>query len=265
MKTIRKARFDDLGLRPLTARSVLLSTLLGLDPPVQPAARLVDTAKLFGIGESAARVALSRMAAAGEVVAEGGRYRLAGRLLERQHRHQAARHPPASEDWSGTWHVAVVTAERRPAAERAELRALMHGGRMAAWREGVWTRPDNVPRPDLSAPMAGHCVWLAGRPDGDPARLAAALWDLDGWARRALLLVDRLDGSRPDLDRGDTDVLAPGFMLSAAVLRHLAADPLLPPALLPSNWPGGTLRTGYGGWDRAYRDLLARWHRGEVP
>ena len=253
----------DLGLRPLTARSVLLSTLLGLDPPVQPAARLVETARLFGIGESAARVALSRMAAAGEVVAEDGRYRLAGRLLERQRRQESGRHPPAGS-WAGGWHLAVVTAERRSAAHRAELRAAMSDGRVAEWREGVWTRPDNLPPPALTGPLAGQCAWLTARPVDDPAGLAAQLWDLEMLAVRARRLEERLEDSRPALDQGDTGVLAPGFMLSAAVLRHVAADPVLPDTLLPPDWPGTRLRATYDEWDAAYRRLLADWHRSRV-
>jgi phenylacetic acid degradation operon negative regulatory protein len=251
---------DDLGLRPLTARSVLLSTLLGLDPPVQPAARLVDTARLFGIGESAARVALSRMTAAGEVVAEDGRYRLTGRLLDRQRRQEAGRHPPAKA-WHGGWHLAVVTAERRSAADRAALRSAMAAGRVAEWREGVWTRPDNLPVAALPPEVAGHCVWVQTAPLDDPTRLAGELWDLTGWANRARRLEDRLRATRPGLDDGDTDGLAPGFVLSAAVLRHLAVDPLLPAPLLPADWPGDALRSTYDGWDAAYRALLAEWHR----
>jgi phenylacetic acid degradation operon negative regulatory protein len=243
---------------------VLLSTLLGLDPPVQPASRLVATARLFGIGDNAARVALSRMAAAGEVVAEDGHYRLTGRLLERQRRQLSGLHPPAAPEWSGDWHVAVVTADRRPAADRAELRIALNDARFAEWREGVWARPDNLPRPALPGPIADHCAWMTSQPEEDPAALAASLWDLAGWATRARLLHDQLVASRPDLDGADTTALAPGFMLSAAVLRHLAADPLLPAALLGPSWPATTLRTTYDGWDHAYRDLLSRWHRRET-
>ena len=59
--------------------------------------------------------------------------------------------------------------------------------------------------------------------------------------------------------------LAPGFELSAAVLRHLQADPLLPADLLPPGWPGPRLRAGYDRWDRQYRRVLADWGRsGEV-
>ena len=63
------------------------------------------------------------------------------------------------------------------------------------------------------------------------------------------------------LDAGDVDALAPGFVLSAAVLRHFNADPLLPRELLDRRWPGDALRADYERYDRAYRDLLAGWLR----
>ncbi|HKY75862.1 MAG TPA: PaaX domain-containing protein, C- domain protein, partial [Acidimicrobiia bacterium] len=68
------------GNTPLTARSVLASVLLGTEPPWLPTRLLVRTAELFGIADGTARVALSRMASAGEAVPEGGGYRLVGRL-----------------------------------------------------------------------------------------------------------------------------------------------------------------------------------------
>ena len=71
--------------RPLTARSLVASTLLGTQPPVLPGRVLVRLAELFGIAEGTTRVALSRMVAAGELEVDDGRYRLVGpALLARQ-------------------------------------------------------------------------------------------------------------------------------------------------------------------------------------
>ena len=94
-------------------------------------------------------------------------------------------------------------------------------------------------------------------PDGDPAVLAGSLWDLAGWRQGAESLLDALAGS---VTRGPDD-LAPGFTLSAAVLRHLQADPLLPTELLPRDWPGPALRQAYAAWDGRYRDVLRAWGR----
>ena len=53
--------------------------------------------------------------------------------------------------------------------------------------------------------------------------------------------------------------MAGGFVLSAAVLRALQADPLLPAALLPADWPGRALRADYDRYDAAYRAVLRTW------
>jgi len=241
---------------PLTARSVLASALLGEEPPELPVAHLVHLAGLFGINPNRARVALSRMAASGEVVTDGsGRYRLAGRLLERRGRQEDSRvgrtHP-----WDGRWRLVVVTTTGSSADQRAARRRRLALARLAEQREGVWLRPDNLDlRPD-PADDPDLAVYAAA-PAGDPVALAASLWDLDGWARSAGVLADRM-AARPT--RGPDD-LAPGFTLSAAVLRHLQADPLLPPELLPAGWPGPGLRRAYATWDRRYRDVLRAWGR----
>jgi phenylacetic acid degradation operon negative regulatory protein len=245
--------------RPLTARSVLASTLLGVDPPELPVGRLVATARLFGIAEGTARTALSRMATAGEVAVADGSYRLAGHLLARRARQAVSRHPDL-RTWDGSWRAAVVLSTSRTAAERASLRRAMAGSRLAEWREGVWLRPDNlaVHVPDGAA---GHVRWLRAEPEDDPAALAGSLWDLDAWATRAGDLRGRLTATSGALAAGDTDALAPGFVLSASVLRHLQADPLLPEELLPTRWPGAALRQEYDAWDAAWRTVLADWHR----
>jgi phenylacetic acid degradation operon negative regulatory protein len=46
--------------------------------------------------------------------------------------------------------------------------------------------------------------------------------------------------------------------VSAAVLRHLLADPLLPEELLPAGWPGAELRALYDDFDTRYREVLLR-------
>ena len=89
--TALRAEGDE-SAAPLTARSVLASALLGMDPPELPVAQLVRLTGLFGISENRARVALSRMVAGGEATSDGsGRYRLAGHLAARQSRQSASR------------------------------------------------------------------------------------------------------------------------------------------------------------------------------
>jgi phenylacetic acid degradation operon negative regulatory protein len=227
-----------------------------MDPPELPVAQLVRLTGLFGISANRARVALSRMVAAGEATTDGsGTYRLAGRLRERQARQSASRSGVTTEPFSGQWWVAVVTTTGSTAETRTARRRAMAYARLAELREGVWMRPDNV---DVRLPEDLHSdvEVMSARPEA-PQRLVGALWDLPAWADRARYLLGAMDALAPDMP----SALAPGFTLSAAVLRHLQADPLLPDALVPSGWPGARLRTDYDRWDARYRATLRAWSR----
>ncbi|MEU6715335.1 PaaX family transcriptional regulator C-terminal domain-containing protein [Nonomuraea sp. NPDC046802] len=226
----------------LSARSAVLSALLGSHPPRLSARHLVRIGALFGIAEGTVRVALSRMVAAGDLIQSERAYTLSERLIERQARQDESR-DPHTKDWDGTWEVAVVTAERRAPVDRAALRNTMSALRLAELREGTWMRPANLVRrwPEI---VAAQCTLIDGRPHADPTPL---LWDLDGWAAEARRLERALDRS---------EGLAEGFLVSAAVLRHLLADPLLPRELLPADWPGGELRAQYDDFDSRYREVL---------
>jgi phenylacetic acid degradation operon negative regulatory protein len=244
------------GNVPFTARSVLASALLGEVPAELPVSHLVHLAGLFGINENRARVALSRMASSGEVTTDGsGRYRLAGHLLERQDRQVASRRGE-SRRWEGAWRLVVVAPSGGAADERQARRKRLTRARLAELREGVWLRPDNIDLVPDPAPDPLVTTFTAD-PDGDAAALAGRLWDLAGWAQRARDMAGRLE----ELPPTGPDDLAPGFELSAAVLRHLQADPLLPEALLPADWPGPALRRTYDHWDRRYREVLTTWGR----
>ncbi|WP_343948142.1 PaaX family transcriptional regulator C-terminal domain-containing protein [Nonomuraea longicatena] len=228
----------------LSARSALLSALLGSHPPELAARQLVRIGALFGIAEGTVRVALSRMVSAGDLVPADGRYRLSERLVERQARQDESR-DPRTRPWTGTWEIAVVTAERRVPAERAALRHAMGALRLAELREGTWTRPANLSRTWPQTVLA-QCTLFDGRPHDDPTPL---LWDLGEWAAQARSLEQALSRPRD---------LADGFLVSAGVLRHLLRDPLLPPELLPADWPGERLRARYDDFDRDYREVLMR-------
>jgi phenylacetic acid degradation operon negative regulatory protein len=251
--------------RPLSARSVVASTLLGMRPPRLSTQMIVRSGAIFGIAEGTTRVAVSRMVAAGELVADGDGYRLAGPMLSRQARQDVSRSGPPP-GWDGRWTMQVVLAEPRDPQDRARLRSSATALRFGQLREGVWTRPDNLPAgvlPDDEAVVAAQCRAFRGEPDDDPAALAAGLWDLDGWTARAGELRARLRDVGARLRTGDLDALPEGFVLSAATLRHLQADPLLPPPLLPRAWPGDALRSDYERYDEAFRAVWSDWYRAQ--
>jgi phenylacetic acid degradation operon negative regulatory protein len=154
--------------------------------------------------------------------------------------------------------MAIVVSERRDAPARAELRSALEAVRLKELREGVWLRPDNV---EIAWPavVGAQCTIVHAR-DVDPV-LAKRLWDTKAWADAAEELRSDMAGLVEALERGDTNALAEGFVVSAAVLRQFQADPLLPEELLPASWPGKALRTEYDRFDEAYRAVLRDYLR----
>jgi phenylacetic acid degradation operon negative regulatory protein len=221
-------------LRPLTARSAILSLLLGTHPPSATGRELVAFGRQVAIKESAVRAALTRMVAAGDLHRESGTYRLSARLLERQQRQDESLELPTTA-WDGRWRVAAVVSSGKDSASRLHLRRSMLDAHFGELREGVWMRPDNLPwapGPDIVADVE----LMRARPDTDPAALARRLFDPEQWARTGRDLLAHAEGSTTPHDR---------LSAFAAIVRHLTRDPLLPAELLPPDWPGDALRSAY--------------------
>lgn len=217
----------------MTARSVVLSVLLGAHPAHARANELVRLTSDFGIKESTLRVALTRMVGAGDLIRSADGYRLSDRLLARQRRQDDAIDPRV-QPWTGEWITLIVTTVGKDARTRAALRTTLHDKRFGELREGVWMRPDNIDA-GLGPEVAAQTRVLRAR-DDDPAELAGQLWDLPAWAQTGHRLLDEM-AAAPDI---------PGrFVVAAATVRHLLTDPVLPDELLPADWPGARLRAAY--------------------
>ena len=230
----------------LTARSVVLSVMLGLHPARATSGELSRLTAGFGVKDTALRVTLSRMVGAGDLIRSADGYQLSERLLARQRRQDNAMRP-AVRVWRGAWLVPVITSVGTDPRTRATLRNILHGSRFAELREGVWMRPDNLDI-DLPDDIQGRVRMLQSY-DEAPAALARQLWDLPGWADTARFLLDQMATA--------SDVLEE-FVVAAATVRHLLTDPVLPDELLPADWPGSELRDAYAEYeadlgDRRYR------------
>jgi phenylacetic acid degradation operon negative regulatory protein len=226
-------------LRPVSARSAILTILLGADAPSLTSREICAATTRVGYAEATSRVAASRMVGSGEMVREGRTYTLSPRLLERRRRVDAAVRPEV-HDWSGDWELAAITTVGRSPADRAAQRTELTQLGLAELREGLWMRPDNLTRA-WPASLDEVCRRMVVRPVEDAPDLAARLWDLDAWAARGHELL-QLTGSDDPNTR---------FTAVAAAVRHLVADPLLPTELLPAPWPGDALRAAYAdyrGW-----------------
>lgn len=262
MSRVRNTTAHESGLldRPLNARSVIGSLLLGVHPPRLPGGRIVEWCSRFGIAEGTARVALSRMVDRGELESEAGVYELAGRVRALQPAQDWSL-APELRAWDGGWRLGIVDGVAREAAARAALRDAMRRVRHGELREGVWTRPDNLPAAAAPAEswavVATQCSWWTGTPGDDPEGLVAVLFAPVDWAMRARALVPRLVAVTDAIASGDDDALASGFVVGAAALQHARRDPLLPAELLPRDWPGDELRASYLRFQQAFASSLS--------
>jgi phenylacetic acid degradation operon negative regulatory protein len=231
------------SLARMTARSVVLSVMLGAHPAWASAAELIRLTDDFDIKETTLRVALTRMVSAGDLVRSADGYRLADRLLARQRRQDDAMRPQL-RPWRGTWTTLIVTSVGTDARTRAALRTTLHQKRFGELREGVWMRPDNIEL-DLDADIRDR-VRIVQAHDDDPVELAGQLWDLPAWADTGRQLLADMATAADVPDR---------FVTAAAMVRHLLTDPVLPDELLPEDWPGTRLRNAYNDFAA---ELLAR-------
>ena len=252
--------------RPLGARSIILSLLLGRRSAVAPVAELVRWCALFGVPEGTARVALSRAVAGGELRADRGSYAIVGRLRGRQADQELALTGDLVRpgEWDGTWRLALVETRRRAAADRGAFRTAADHLHLAELREGVWGRPDNLggrsPSPPSEGVVAAQATWWTGAiPPGDPRELAESVWALASMRDRGDLLARRLNAVMAELT---DDRLAEAFVVGAAVAQFLRRDPLLPAELLPDRWPGDELRAGYESYRRDFGAAVAAWFAG---
>jgi phenylacetic acid degradation operon negative regulatory protein len=217
----------------MTARSVVLSVLLGAHPAWATAAELLRLTDDFDLKEATVRVALTRLVGTGDLVRSADGYRLSDRLLARQRRQDEAMRPHV-KPWDGTWITLVITRVGAEPRTRAALRTTLRQNRFGELREGVWLRPDNLEV--ILPPDILRLLRLLHARDDDPEELARGLWDLPAWSRTARRLLDEMASA------SDT----PGrFVAAAGMVRHLLTDPVLPGELLPGDWPAKALRESY--------------------
>ena len=131
------------SLTRMTARSVVLSVLLGAHPAWATTAELLRLTDDFDLKETTVRVALTRLVSTGDLVRSADGYRLSDRLLARQRRQDDAMRPQV-KPWDGGWTTLVITSVGVEPRTRAALRTTLQQNRFGELREGVWLRPDNL-------------------------------------------------------------------------------------------------------------------------
>lgn len=210
-----------------------------------PAQALCRAGSLMGVGASAIRVGLTRLAGQGKITRGArGSYRLnrSGPALARDVDHWEQK-GSQTVAWRGHWLAvqdAGVLRSDKTAWRRHSLALELRG--LAAFRPGLQVRPDNL-RGGVAAVRAQLLELglspqaLVFRLDGlDPARQeeACRLWDVDALEAEYRRLHQALERSGRRLQNSKPDAaVRESLLLGRAVIHQLIRDPLLPPELMP--------------------------------
>lgn len=258
-----------------SARNLLVTTFGDVLLPAGPASEatvqtLASVLGGFGVNERLVRTSLSRLVGDDLLaVRSAGRrsfYSVASGALdlfaaadERIYRGRPA-------PWDGGWTIVVLDGAESTAEHRAALRQALAG-------LGLGTVAPNVlGSPLVAVTDVAECVAAVGGVDHvtvtrgplaagpgltDPVALAGRCLDLASLASEYRLLADRLAAFDDDvLATLDGRRAAKLRLLVVATFRRLAlTDPMLPDALLPSDWSGGRAR---GEAARVYRAIGVR-------
>jgi phenylacetic acid degradation operon negative regulatory protein len=232
------------GMMPANPRNLVLNLLLSLGGGPLAARHAVASCALFGIRENSARVALARLAAAGQIAAAGrGAYRLGPQAAELAADVATWRGAERRvRSWNGGWiavHVGGLGRADRVAL-RSRGRALAMLG-LAEFERGLHLRPDNLVGgvAAVRARLAklglerDAAVFVAKDFDAGHEKRARALWD-----GRALTRRYRRTGRRLDAWLAGAGKLPPesaareAYLLGNEAIRELVFDPLLPSPLV---------------------------------
>jgi phenylacetic acid degradation operon negative regulatory protein len=206
----------------------------------------------LGVGERSVRTSVFRLAAdgwlAGQAAGRRSRYRLTDEGARTFADAYRRIYFPHEDPWDGRWQLVVAPPESLAPRARVALRNALGWSGFGALAPGLYARPlaaqgDAIPLP--RATLARLTV-LEARDAGSGGALgdlAARAFDLPALAasyRRFLARFGRAidlfrDGGEPPDPRA---AFAARTLLIHAFRRVLLRDPLLPPALLPLDWPG---------------------------
>ena len=255
----------------------LLLTLLGdywwqRTEPL-PSAAIVALLAEFGVSDSAARAALSRLTRNGLLVTSKSGRRTYSRLSSRAAAilDDGARRifsfGAASQPWDGMWSLVAFSIPEDNRAARDALRKQLRWRGFAPLYDGLWVSPR-----DHAAEVIGYLKDLdittgtAFRAASVPADcdIPARAWDLEGLRSRYECFIAFAGQLRDAAAAGrvpPTDALIARTRVMDEWRAFPALDPDLPAELLPSAWPRSAARELFIG---CY-DLLAAAGRAAGP
>src|SRR6266853_3278849 len=215
---------------------------------------LLEFFKALDIDSGVVRTAMSRLAADAWLernkVGRNSFYRLA--KSGRQTFEAATKHiydPPPST-WTGRFELLLIGNSVDRNASREALKNAGFGSPLP----GVWVAPSGVPVPEEAA---GAIRLEVSAEDDSGRRLLSESWPLQRTADAYLKFMKTFEPLRSWIGRGESLTDADAFTARILLIHHyrrvVLRDPLLPPALLPPDWPGQAARRLCG---EIYRGLL---------
>jgi phenylacetic acid degradation operon negative regulatory protein len=239
---------------------------------------LAELLAVFGIGESTARVVLSRMRREGWFATRREGRQTVYELTERSwHLLDEGRDRilhRGSARWDGEWRMVLYAVPEAERAERDRVRRALSWLGFGPLAPSVWLSPH--PRLEaageaLASTAATRVELLAARSGGREAdlRMADRCWDLDSLGRDYAELVAELEHLPPAGELAalpGPEALRRRIGLISTYRRFPFRDPDLPRELLPEAWPGARAHALFlaahealeAPADRYVREVLAR-------
>jgi phenylacetic acid degradation operon negative regulatory protein len=221
---------------------------------------LLEFFEQLDIDASVVRTAMSRLTADGwferHKIGRNSFYRLV--QSGRQTFDIATKHiygPPAS-DWTGRFELLLIGNGEDRDASREALKNAGFGSPLP----GVWVAPSGVPVPEEAA---GAIRLEVSAEDDSGRRLLSESWPLHRTAdayQKFMKTFEPLHGCIISGERlSEADAFTARILLIHHYRRVVLRDPLLPTALLPSEWPGRAARVLCGEIYRALLPASEQW------
>jgi phenylacetic acid degradation operon negative regulatory protein len=221
---------------------------------------LLEFFKTLDIDSGVVRTAMSRLAADGWLernkVGRNSFYRLAQKGW--QTFDTAAKHiyNPKPADWTGRFELLLIAN----AADRDASREALKDAGFGSPLPGVWIAPSGVPVPE----QAAQAIRLEVSAEDDSGRrLLSESWPLQRTADAYLKFMKTFEPLRGWIGRrerlSDADAFTARILLIHHYRRVVLRDPLLPPALLPRDWPGRAARQLCGEIFQGLLEPSERW------
>ena len=216
---------------------------------------LLEFFKGLDIDSGVVRTAMSRLATDGWLernkVGRNSFYRLNDKGRQTFDTATSHIYDPPPSDWTGRFELLLIgNGEDRDAARDA----LKNAG-FGSPLPGVWVAPSGVPVPEEAASAIRLEV---SAEDDSGRRLLSESWPLERTADAYLKFIKTFEPLRGSITRGESLSDADAFTARILLIHHyrrvVLRDPLLPPPLLPRDWPG-----------RAARKLCGEIYRGLLP